>query len=105
MFGAVPERTPWLGGTVIVQVKLAGAVSTSLPESVTEVGVSSGVETVLLSAVGLSLTGLTVIVIVSTALERAAVQDVLGAPQLSGSPRSVTWKVNVSVPLKFAAGV
>src|SRR5437763_6330062 len=90
-------KMPWSGACVIVKARLPAPVSTSKPESVTVVAAASSLIELrpvrLLGeaeVVGWSLTGLTVIEIVLVALDLAASQLVLGAPQLSGSPRSVT---------------
>ncbi len=82
---------------MIVKLSAVPAVSTSEPESVTVVAAASSLIELTpvrllgeAEVVGLSLTGLTVIETVLIALVSAASQLVLGAPQLSGSPRSVT---------------
>src|SRR5439155_1344678 len=88
---------PCAGAWVIVKLSAEATVSRSEPESCTVVGAASSLIELrpvrlagVAEVVGWSLTGLTVIEIVLVALDLAASQLVLGAPQLSGSPRSVT---------------
>ena len=94
--GAVPVRDPCAGGVVIVKLKLAGAVSASVPASVTPFAVPSFVVTLCGVAVGAVLVGLTVIDTVAAEDVSGAEQVELAAPQLSGLPRSVTvnWKLS-----------
>src|SRR2546423_764556 len=105
MFGGVPFRLPWAGGVAIANVRYRGGVSISLPGSVNDNGVSSLVLTLCAVATGTSFTGVTVRNTMVGGLVCASAQFMLGAPQLSGSPRSVTVNVKLSTPLKFAVGV
>ena len=77
---------------MIVNVRFAAAVSTSPPLKLTLSAAPSSSITMLVgvaAALGASLTGLIVIVTVFVSLESGASQAG-PAPQLSGSPRSVT---------------
>ncbi len=89
-----PRRSvPFAGTCVTVTSRLADGVSTSEPSICTDAAApSSSTDTLagVANTAGTSLTGVTVIVNVRTALVLAAAQPGPGAPQLSGSPRSLT---------------
>jgi hypothetical protein len=95
-FGAVPLRVPCVGGVVTANVRLAGAVSASLPVSVMGLAVFRLVATPCGFAVGAVFTARTVILTVAAVDVSGAEQSGPGAPQLSGLPRSVTlnWKLS-----------
>ncbi len=86
----IVPSVPLLGPDSGTMVKLSGSLSTSDPDSVIVTAVSSGVDTVLLSAVGASLTGVTVM-------------DTVAAVLLAGPSFAMYW--NVLFPLKLAFGV
>ncbi len=104
---AVAEPSAAGGCVAISYVRSPSAVSRSSTKSARfrATGVSSLVGRLPGDAVGVSLTGLTVIEMVSVVDVSVPSHPGGGPPQSSGSPRSMTLYVKLVVPLKSWAGV
>ena len=103
---AATEAVPLTAPATAVTVSPSPSASVSLPARAERTTwVSSPVDAVSSTAIGLSATGATVIETVAIELARDPEQPITTTLQPSGSPRSSTRKVKLSAPLVFAAGV